>query len=479
MKSPPRLRPLPRRAKANSDAAEQRMGGSMRRLMRPPNYLRAYLKVVYWRAVSGAFSCICASLLGFAFVLLQPAYVHAADNNKKQLDDLRSKIEKLSRDLAKSEESRTEVADQLKASESAISEVNRNLSALAKDQSVIAQELAAVEARSKTTRADIAREESLRDKLIRHQYLTGNNDAMRLILQGEDVSQVERQLTYLGYVTKARMASIGRLKTHVDQLAALEVETKDKQQKLAANAAEQEKARATLLAERTSRQKVLNRIRADIDKNKREVGRLKRDENRLTKLVEQIAAELARRQAQAQARARAQAQARASPNAPPRAGERPRNDSPQTRAPGQVIDDVVDAGFAGQAFTNLRGKLKLPVKGELRGRFGAQREEGGVTWKGLFIKADEGVPVRAVADGRVVYADWLRGYGNLVIVDHGSGYLSLYGHNESMVKQVGENVAAGETIASVGSSGGALESGVYFELRQDGKPFDPLRWVGK
>jgi septal ring factor EnvC (AmiA/AmiB activator) len=139
----------------------------------------------------------------------------------------------------------------------------------------------------------------------------------------------------------------------------------------------------------------------------------------------------------------------------------------------------VDSGFVGRAFSTLKGKLKLPVKGELTGKFGAQREDGGLTWKGLFIRAEEGQPVKAVADGRVVYADWLRGYGNLVIVDHGAGFLSLYGHNESIAKQVGENTAAGEAIASVGSTGGALDSGVYFELRQDGKPFDPMRWVGR
>ncbi len=101
------------------------------------------------------------------------------------------------------------------------------------------------------------------------------------------------------------------------------------------------------------------------------------------------------------------------------------------------------------------------------------------TWRGLFIRAAVGQLVRAVADGRVVYADWLRGFGNLLILDHGGGYMSLYGYNEGLLRQVGEGVKGGDAVAQVGASGGAEESGLYFELRHDGKPFDPLRWVAR
>jgi septal ring factor EnvC (AmiA/AmiB activator) len=112
-------------------------------------------------------------------------------------------------------------------------------------------------------------------------------------------------------------------------------------------------------------------------------------------------------------------------------------------------------------------------------RYGSPREEGGTTWRGLFIRSGTGEVVRAVADGRVVYADWLRGFGNLLILDHGAGYMSLYGYNEGLLKQVGEAVRGGDPVAQVGASGGAEESGLYFELRQDGRPFDPLRWVAQ
>lgn len=423
--------------------------------------IKQSLKVAYWRVLSSNIARKCPPLLVFVILVAPVAF---ADTDKKQaLDDLRGRIEKLNRDLAKSEESRVEVADQLKTAEKSISEVNRNLTELGRAQTEIGRELNEVEAKIKATRADIVREEVLRDKLILHQYMYGNTDAMRLMLGGQDVSQVERQLAYLGYVTRSRIATIARLQKSVTALASLEVTARDKQNQLAANADAQKSARATLVLDRLARQKMLSQLRNDINKNKREVGRLKRDENRLTKLVEQIALALVKKP-----------QART----PSRQASR-QADAPRIQKPGQVVNDVADSGFVGRAFATLRGKLKLPVKGELAGRFGAQREEGGVTWKGLFIRAEDGQTVRSVADGRVVYADWLRGYGNIVIIDHGAGYLSLYGHNESIVKQVGDNINAGEAIASVGSTGGSLDSGVYFELRQDGKPFDPMRWVSQ
>jgi len=137
------------------------------------------------------------------------------------------------------------------------------------------------------------------------------------------------------------------------------------------------------------------------------------------------------------------------------------------------------------AFSALRGKLELPVEGQLGARFGALRRDedgqpqaGAPTWKGLFIRAAAGAEVHAVAAGRVVFADWLRGFGNLMILDHGNGLLSVYGNNETLLRGIGDQVQAREVIAAVGSTGGSQDSGLYFELRYQGKPFDPLAWVG-
>ena len=117
------------------------------------------------------------------------------------------------------------------------------------------------------------------------------------------------------------------------------------------------------------------------------------------------------------------------------------------------------------------------MRGELASRFGNRRPEGGPSWKGLFIRSPSGQEVRAVAQGRVVFAEWMRGFGNLLILDHGDGYLSVYGNNEAVLKQVGDAVRAGEPVATTGASGGSAESGLYFETRHEGRPFDPLKWV--
>ncbi len=143
--------------------------------------------------------------------------------------------------------------------------------------------------------------------------------------------------------------------------------------------------------------------------------------------------------------------------------------------PAEPSKSLPDASIKGN-FVDLRGRLNLPARGELAGRFGQARAGGG-TWRGVFIRAPEQTPVRAVAAGTVVFSGWLRGFGNLLIVDHGSEYLTVYGNNEAILKEVGDKVNAGETIASAGSSGGQPESGIYFEVRHRGAPVDPLLWA--
>ena len=119
----------------------------------------------------------------------------------------------------------------------------------------------------------------------------------------------------------------------------------------------------------------------------------------------------------------------------------------------------------------------MPVAGSLTGRFGAPRGEGGTRWRGIFIRAGDGADVRAVAGGRVVFADWMRGYGNIIIVDHGAEYMTVYGNNDALLANVGDRVAGGAVIAAVGASGSGAESGLYFEIRHRGQPVDPMKWV--
>ena len=382
------------------------------------------------------------------FLAVWVAHDSSADN-KEALQALRARIERLQSDLTAAESSRSEAADALKVSEKAISEANRGLYERGREQQILNANLTDISRRSQATAANVAAQRLLLDRLVRHQYMHGSTDSLRLMLEGRDAAAVDRQIHYFTYISKLRADMIHRMQKSLADLAVLQTEALKEKDALAANEAEQKRARKILKAEKQARRIVLDRIAGVISQNRREIGRLKRDEDRLSKLVEQLGRVLS-----------------AKPTG-------------RIRKQGQEVDDVADSSFIGKVFQALKGKLKLPVRGELSNRFGGPRDDGGTTWKGLFIRSDTGQSVRAVADGRVVYADWLRGFGNLLIVDHGSGYMSLYGNNESILKQVGESIQSGEAVAAVGDSGGAGESGLYFELRHKGKPFDPLRWVEK
>src|SRR5690606_30664764 len=157
-------------------------------------------------------------------------------------------------------------------------------------------------------------------------------------------------------------------------------------------------------------------------------------------------------------------------DAEPAAGTAPA-EQPETR-PAQVAAITPPAPLTG-----LRKGLPYPVRGDVQGRFGMERPEGG-TWRGIVLRASEGARVAAVAPGRVVYAGWLGGFGNLLIIDHGAKYLSVYAYNQGLLRQVGDHVKAGEAVATVGATGGQVEPGLYFEIRHEGKPVNPLLWLG-
>ena len=368
--------------------------------------------------------------------------------SEQELKDLRARIEKLQSDLAAAEKSSGEAADQLRESGRAVSEAHRALFELAQQRKGLEGELAAIAQRERETRASTAEQEALAGKLLRLQYQQGAPDRLRLALEGKDPATVARHIEYYNYVQRARADVIIQLRRKGEELAALAQDAAARREELARNEAASAAEARTLERERAARAAAVQRLAGEIARGRREIGRLKRDEARLARLVQEISRALA---------ARAERDKRA----------------------GQRIDSVADASVSSQPFATLKGRLKLPVRGELSGRYGGPREESGATWKGLFIRAGTGETVHAVADGRVVYADWLRGFGNLLILDHGKGFMSLYAYNEALLRKVGEKVRGGDPLAQVGASGGSADSGLYFELRRDGKPFDPMAWVAQ
>ncbi|MBM5574780.1 murein hydrolase activator EnvC [Deefgea sp. CFH1-16] len=280
-------------------------------------------------------------------------------------------------------------------------------------------------------------------------------------------------------------------------------EIQEKNQALQEIASDKQRQRQALVSQQQEKKELYSQLSQTISSQRNQIQKLAADEKRITQLIERLNAiikqqEIARAKAAAkQAAARKAAQIAAkkaaekakaeraaqqakleqaakaagkpAPTPPPEPKTKPESDN-------EVNNTVPDASQAGLAFATLKGKMRLPAKGEIIGRFGAQRGEGG-TWKGLFIRTNTGESVHAVATGRIVFADWLRGFGNLMIIDHGGGYMSLYGANESLLKRVGDSVKAGDLIANAGNSGGMADSGVYFEIRQNSRPLDPAAWV--
>lgn len=362
----------------------------------------------------------------------------------EELRELRGKIEALQKQLADAEESKTEATDALKASERAISDANRTLRELGQQSGAVNQRLAELRAETHRGEESLQSQQALLARLLYQQYLGGRTEPLRLLLNREDPNLIARQMYYFGYISRARSNFIGELRASLAQLAELARETERKAIELAAIAAEQTGQKRRLEREKRARAQVLARIARDVQQQRREISTLRRNENRLTRLIEQLGRIIAR-----------------APAAP-----RLRNERVPDRSSG-------DDG----PFERLKGRLSLPVRGELGNRFGSQRSDGGLTWKGLFIAARSGEEVRAIAAGRVVFADWLRGFGNLLIIDHGGAYMSLYGNNEALYKGVGDRIEGGDAIATVGNSGGNADSGLYFELRHQGKPLDPLAWV--
>ncbi len=383
---------------------------------------------------------------------------------EEDLAALRARIESMRAELEDRESDRREARQALRASEVAISAASRALlahEAEAREARAAISQLAAQ--RSAQERALEARQGALGRLLAARAVagLAGGNgsgsvpDFVRVALSGEDLSDAARRLHYLTYISQGAARMIQAHRSGLAELAALKERSERKADELAAIEARGRTERDQLLKDRRERRRVLERIALEVRDAKKRIQALVADEARLSRLVEEIGKLL---------------QAR------PGAGYR------QVRGRADNVPNVpnvpdVTTGAQSGPFSALKGRLRLPVRGELIGRFGTQHAGAMASAKGVFIRTAEGEQVRAVATGQVVYADWMRGFGNLLIVDHGEGFLSIYGNNESLLKQTGDAVTLGEALAVAGQSGGNEETGLYFELRHLGRPFDPISWV--
>ncbi len=354
------------------------------------------------------------------------AQIDSAADLRQVQDEIRALEERLAGQEAELESETAALrAAELRVSESAaaLREVRSELTAQRQRQDEIRQ--ATLEAGAR-----LGRERDYLAEQVRMTYATGRQEALRLLLNQESPARLGRMVVYYDYLNSARAR---RLESIEDDLATLRRLAEEGEQ-VGAELARLERAQAeefqTLDSARGNRQALLATLERDMEDAGAELGRLQQEAETLRDLVAELGF------------------------------------SPELFPP-----DAAD-GFAGTA-----GDLVWPVRGTTVNDYGDARAGGQIRWNGVVIGAEPGTPVNAIYYGRVAYADWLTGLGLLIILDHGSGYMSLYGHNEVLTKEPGDWVVPGEIIARVGDTGGQQQSAVYFEIREDGEPVDPRRWM--
>lgn len=351
----------------------------------------------------------------------------AEDSEREQLEAFRAEIKAIQKQLNRAREQRSDLEQRLARIEEKMAEQAGLIHDLNGQVSAGRRKLTKLEKQRGTLSKRLGDQQERLSRYVRAAYMAGQQEYLKILLNQEDPALVGRSLAYYDIFSRARAAELTTIRTDLEALGLLEASIRDHTQTQEDRLASLRAANRELEARREERRQVLASLDREISAKDRKLARLREDEQRLQSLVGSL--------------------------------------------------DRFARPDAAKDFFGSKGKLLWPVQGRITARYGTPRSGGNLKWQGLFFKADEGRPVRAVAPGRVIFADWLRGYGFLLIVDHGDGYMSLYGHNQRLDKQVGDRIEAGEVIAGVGASGGRSNPGLYFEIRRNGQPTDPLPWL--
>jgi septal ring factor EnvC (AmiA/AmiB activator) len=373
--------------------------------------------------------------LAFAPGILAPLVAapasHSESDTRKaeeQLQAVKAEIERVTREVSTEQVERDRLTRELRGAELSVAQARDALADVRHERAEDAARRAALAGEKRSRETQLDQNRAALAGQMRAAYLIGRQEPVKLLLNQKDPALAGRMFAYYSYFGRARAGEIHLIEDDVRRLAELDAQLEAEDAKLA-QLEERQRAQLNELEQaRERRSHVLVSLEAQSRSRAQNLERLRAQQSGLEKLVRELRAAM-------------------------------------ERFPVEGND----------AFTRLRGKLAWPVSGRLVARFGDARA-GGVRWDGVLVATERGAPVKAVCQGRVIYADWLPGLGLLTIVDHGDGYLSLYGHNERLYKAAGEQVAAGDTIAAAGDSGGSARPELYFEIRKGGKPVDPRPW---
>ena len=352
----------------------------------------------------------------------------------RQLETLQKRIQALQRSLETDRERRDQLQQALRTAERDIGVANRELRQLGTQLAQREQRLRELGAERDQAALGLAGLRRQLERDARAAYAVGRQERVKLVLNQEDPASIGRMMSYYRYFALARTERIAAVSLQLEVIARLERDISAAREGLVGVRDEQRIVTAALQARQGERQQLLARVQEDMRSKGTELEQLTRDEQRLQELVRSLR---------------------------------------------DLLADIPLVPGDTRPFPDRKGNLDWPVQGPLAAGFGTRRAVGDLTWRGVLIRAPLGAEVRVVSHGRVAFADWLRGFGLLVIVDHGDGYMTLYGHNQSLYKEAGEWVETGAVIATVGDSAGPGESGLYFEVRQNGRPVNPVAWIAR
>ena len=357
--------------------------------------------------------------------------VFGQDNEQEKLAELQAELRARQQVLDNSKASAKELADVLKASELDIAKVAKKLTQTNDNLRQLQAEQQSLQQEQSSLKAAIRQQQSLLSSQLKSAFMAGHYDYAKMMFYQEDAKTFERVITYYQYLAKARQSEITKFKDNVARLETVNASLAEKAASLLALLNEQKNQRAVLLTRQNDRKKTLAKLNQTIASESERIAALQEDEKALREAIE------------------------------------------AARIAAQRAAEAAQISLDGLA--KLKGKLSAPVEGRVRKLFG-NRRQGQVRWKGIIIDGEEGDAVKSIASGKVLYADWLRGFGLVAIVDHGEGYMSVYGHNQALLKQAGDDVRRGENLALVGRSGGQASPNLYFEIRHKGKALNPTAW---
>jgi septal ring factor EnvC (AmiA/AmiB activator) len=370
-------------------------------------------------------------------LLALPALAVAQDDGgglakikEQELEEVREKISDLKQSMDKSARDRDRLTQDLQDAEVAIAEKRLRLKDIERERAYSGKRLAELDAAIAEREAELAQESDQLSAQVRAAYMSGSQEKIKLLLNQRDPAMLGRMMAYYRYFNDYRAANIGSVTGKIRELAAMHSEVAAEEARLADLAKTRKGELEKLASAQAERQALLASLRDRMAAEGREIERLAAQEKDLARLIAELTSIL--------------------------------SDYPITSE---------------EPFSEHRGRLTWPVAGSLLRDFGQPRVGGELKWNGVVLAAPRGREVRSVYHGRVAFADWLAGMGLLVIVDHGEGFMTLYGYNETILKNAGDWVAPGDVIATVGDSGGQAEPGLYFEIRRGTQPLNPRRWV--